>query len=454
MRMLLRRRTVATIALTMLLMVSASGQEISTTYHIDSQNGNDLNTGRSAAAAWKSHTKAQHTKLHPGDVIRFKRGSQFSGPIHITHSGTPTKPIVLTAYGEGPAPKFTNPDDRNMNGNCIRISGSHVIIEQLHFHDTPSTRYPDRVKSIFQMGAVFNMHGALHNIIRHSSFTRCTKAIQSTGEFALITHNTMDGPSHPLWNRPGASGAWGPMGIQLGIGNQEVSYNTIKNYLTLDSPYGSDGGAIELDDGRYHKRNVYIHHNYSEGNAGFFESSWEADYNPRVQKVHNLRVAFNVSYDGQSFVYMHAPCVDTVFDNNTVIRTKSFGSPLYDIVYTSFPGILFRNNLYVGTDQCFRGSPYKIESRVDAQNNWFWNIDSPAKCDGNPKLLDIDGEDFRLRSDSPLRGKGQNLSRYYSTDFAGTPLPKTEAWDIGAYQHVKIDLNASSHAQKLRDAGE
>ena len=51
-----------------------------------------------------------------------------------------------------------------MNGNCIRISGSHVIIEQLHFHDTPPTRHPDRVKSIFRMGAIFNMHGAHHNV--------------------------------------------------------------------------------------------------------------------------------------------------------------------------------------------------------------------------------------------------------------------------------------------------
>lgn len=175
MRMLLRRRIVATIALTMLLTVAASGKEITTTYYIDSQDGNDLNTGRSAAAAWKSHTKAQQTKFLPGDVVMFKRGSQFSGPVHITQSGTPAKPIVLTAYGEGPAPKFTNPDDRNMNGNCIRISGSHVIIERLHFHDTPPTRHPDRVTSIFRMGAVFNMHGACHNVIRHNTFKRCTK---------------------------------------------------------------------------------------------------------------------------------------------------------------------------------------------------------------------------------------------------------------------------------------
>ena len=426
---------------------------VTATYYIDSQGGNDRNSGRSPADAWKSHTKAQQTNLRPGDVVMFKRGSEFSGPIHITQSGTLAKPIVLTAYGEGPAPKFTNPDDRDMNGNCVRISGSHVVVERLHFHDTPPTRHPDRVKSIFRMGAIFNMHGACHNTIRHNTFTRCTKAIQSTGEFALITRNRMDGPSHALWMAPGASGAWGPMGIQLGIGNQEVSYNTIKNYLTLDSPYGSDGGAIELDDGRYHKRNVYIHHNYSEGNAGFLESSWRADHNPMVQKVHNLRVAFNVSYDGQSFVYMHAPCVDTVFDNNTVIRTKNYGSPLYDIVYTAFPGILFRNNLYVGTQQCFRGSPYKLGSRVEAQNNWFWNVDAPSKSDGDAKLLDIDGKDFRLRSNSPLCGKGQNLSEHYSTDFAGSPLPKTGPWDIGAFHRAKIGANASSHAQKHRGPG-
>jgi len=421
---------------------------VATTYYVDSEGGNDRNSGREAATAWKSHTKVQGTELRPGDIVIFKRGSQFSGPIHVTESGTPNKPIVLTAYGEGDAPRFTNPDDRNMNGNCIRLSGSCVIIERLHFHDTPPTQRADRLKSIFQMGAVFNMHGAKHNIIRHNTFTKCTKGIQSTGEFTLITQNKMDGPSHALWMWPGATGAWGPIGIQLGIGNQEISYNTIKNYLTLDSPYSSDGGAIELDDGRYHKRNVYIHHNYTEGNAGFLESSWAADYKPMVQKVYNLRVAFNVSYDGQSFVYMHAPCINAVFDNNTVIRNNGFGSPLYDIVYTAFPGILFRNNLYVGTKQCFQGSPYKKASRVDAQNNWFWNADSPQKSDGNPMLLDMHGKDFSLRSDSPLRGKGQNLSKHYQTDFAGNPLPKTGAWDIGAFSYVKIDSSASGHNQK------
>ena len=62
-------------------------------------------------------------------------------------------------------------------------------------------------------------------------------------------------------------------------------------------------------------------------------------------------------------------------------------------------------------------------------------------------------EDVRLRSNSPLRGNGQNLSKYYSADFAGNPLPKTGAWDIGALHHTKIDANSSGHAQKLREPG-
>ena len=162
---------------------------VATRYYVDSQGGNDRNNGLEAATAWKSHTKVRETKLRPGDVIMFKRNSQFSGPIQITESGTPDKPIVLTAFGAGNAPKFTNPDDRNMNGNCIRLSGSYVIIERLHFHDTPPTQRADRLKSIFQMGAVFNMHGAKHNVIRHNTFTKCTKGIQSTGEYTLITQN-------------------------------------------------------------------------------------------------------------------------------------------------------------------------------------------------------------------------------------------------------------------------
>ena len=83
----------------------------------------------------------QEAELKPGDLVMFKCGSQFNGPIHITESGTKEKPITLTADGKGKAPRFTNPNDLNMNGNCIRTSGSYLIVKKLHFHDTPPTKH-------------------------------------------------------------------------------------------------------------------------------------------------------------------------------------------------------------------------------------------------------------------------------------------------------------------------
>ena len=412
---------------------------VTKTYYIDSQDGDDGNDGLSEDTPWKSHRMVSAVTFQPGDTIAFKRGSQFSGPIQISESGTEEHPITITSYGEGERPRFTNPHDHALNGNAFRISGSWIILENLYFHDTPPAESYSRVHSIFLMGAVLVMEGANHNIIRSNLFVDCTKAIQSTGEFTLITENTMYGPNHALWIERGASGGWGPMGIQLGIGNQEVSYNTIKNYLTTDSPYGSDGGAIELDDGRFHKDNFYIHHNYTEGNAGFIESSWEYDNSPFVQEVHNLRVAFNVNVDAQDWLFLWAPCHDCYFDNNTVIRTDDFTSPINDVVFVDFDGVNFRNNLIVHASSVFQGGG---AAGVVTENNWYLNVENWARRlvdpnqagSGDPGLVDLDGGDYRLRSDSPLIGKGSNLRGFYSVDFEGNALPESGAWDIGALQ--------------------
>ena len=406
-------------------------------YFIDSENGNDRNNGHSPEKAWKSHTMIATKTFQPGEVIAFKKGSQFSGPIVFSESGTESDPILITSYGEGEKPRFTNPDDSNMNGNCIRLKGSWIIVENLHFHDTPGTKNSNRLKSIFKMGALLNAEGANHNIIRNNDFTDVTKGIQSTGEYTLITGNYIEGVRHSLWWN-GGFGSWGPMGIHLGIGNQEVSYNIIKNFLSTESGYGSDGGAIELDDGRFHKDNVYIHHNYTEGNAGFLESSWTHDNNPFVQEVHNLRVAFNVSYDGQNWIFMWAPCHDCYFDNNTVIRNNDFRSPLYNDVLADFEDINFRNNLFVSRFDVFQGNTSQIIA-----NNWYLNFDRPSEVlfdstqagNGDPRLVNLMGRDFNLTSESPLRGKAMNLSEFYQVDFNGTTLPKSGAWDVGALQY-------------------
>jgi hypothetical protein len=43
--------------------------------------------------------------------------------------------------------------------------------------------------------------------------------------------------------------------------------------------------------------------------------------------------------------------------------------------------------------------------------------------------------DYHLSKDSRLRGAALNLSKDYSEDFEGNPLPDDGPWDVGAFQY-------------------
>ena len=210
-------------------------------YYIDSVKGSDDNNGLSIRKPWKSHMKAESAFLAAGDVVHFKRGSTFSGNIRISESGTVAKPIRLTSYGKGNLPKFTNPTTRDASGNAITLGGDYIIVENLHFHDTPG-EHVSGILIMTRLAALRIELGSDHCVIRNNEFIKTGQGIMSAGEHTLITKNYLYGPSYALWRTSKSS--WGPMGIHLNIGNHEVSYNTIKNFGTKDSPWGSDGGAI------------------------------------------------------------------------------------------------------------------------------------------------------------------------------------------------------------------
>ncbi len=405
-------------------------------YYIDSERGNDDNSGLSQKAPWKSHAMVESIGLQPGDTVYFARGSAWKGGIQIDASGVEGQPIVFTNYGSGPLPKFSNPDWSDKTGNAIRFTGDYLIADGLYFHDVPPPP-GGWFTTVWSAGALRLLRGADHCIIRNCYFDTVPKAIQSHGEYTLITHNTMIGKQVLLGSK-----YWGPIGIQLGIGNQEVSYNTIKEFwVKKGHAWGGDGGAIEMDDGRYHKDNVYIHHNRTINNCGFLEISWKYDIRRRI--VRNLRVAFNLSTDFQSIGFLEAPLFDSHIDNNTFDRTHQlhFNSTLEVQIGTP----MVRNNLFL-----IKGPPpYKADDgklHVTPQNNWYYQVSKPKQAyfpesaagNGDPGLVNfVDGgsSDYHLSKKSPLRGVAQNLSKVYSKDFEGNVLPVNGPWDIGALQY-------------------
>lgn len=431
------KKTLILIALIATCFLSTNFVWAQNTYYIDSQNGDDDNNGLSEGTAWKSHGKVETANLQPGDTVYFARGAAWVGGIQIDASGSEGNPIIFTNYGSGDLPKFSNPNWSDNTGNAIRFNGDYLIADGLYFHDVPPPA-DGNFTTVWSAGALRILLGADHCIIRNCYFDTVPKAIQSHGEYTLITHNTLIGEQVLL-----GSTYWGPIGIQIGIGNQEISYNTIRDFwVTEGHSWGGDGGAMEMDDGRNHKDNVYIHHNRTINNCGFLEISW--DYDIEHMEVWNLRVAFNLSTDYQSIGFLEAPLHDSYIDNNTFDRTHQL--PHYNSSMEVQLGTpVVRNNLIIVESI----PPYRADDgqhHVDQQNNWYYDANNPdlvyfpetAAGNGIPGLVNFvkGGEsDYHIAENSPLVSAAQNLSDYYSTDFEGKPLPDNGQWDVGALQY-------------------
>ena len=117
-----------------LILIAAAGNAFSDNYYVNEKTG-------SKERPWKTPFKmVEFFDFEPGDAVYFARGCTWQGGFSISSSGTARSPILISAYGEGEAPIFTNPDNQVFNGNCIRVRGDHVTIEKLRFHATSDAR--------------------------------------------------------------------------------------------------------------------------------------------------------------------------------------------------------------------------------------------------------------------------------------------------------------------------
>jgi hypothetical protein len=75
-------------------------------YYIDQTGGNDGNDGLKEYSAWQGLEHVNTMDFLPGDSILFKRGGKWTGIMKPRSNGSKNKRIVLSSYGEGPAPVF------------------------------------------------------------------------------------------------------------------------------------------------------------------------------------------------------------------------------------------------------------------------------------------------------------------------------------------------------------
>lgn len=101
-------------------------------YYIDSENGNDLNSGESAEKAWKSIYRLRDCTLSDGDSILLKRGAVYGGTLYIKNLN-PENEISVSAYGEGEKPVISGCTRGIVIENSSNIKISSVDIKLRHY---------------------------------------------------------------------------------------------------------------------------------------------------------------------------------------------------------------------------------------------------------------------------------------------------------------------------------
>jgi parallel beta-helix repeat protein len=80
-----------------------------TTYYVANA-GSDSNAGTTSNAPWQTIARVNATSFSPGDSILFKRGDVWREQLLPASSGSPTRQITFSAYGEGVNPVVSGAD--------------------------------------------------------------------------------------------------------------------------------------------------------------------------------------------------------------------------------------------------------------------------------------------------------------------------------------------------------
>jgi len=272
----------AVLAIFMLIAINVSGQK-ARNYYL-STSGQNKGDG-SLLAPWKTLEKISSVTLHPGDTVFFKSGDRFDGHFVIKGSGTVSKKIVITAYGNGPKPIITGQVGQKGGGDyqeAILIENAdNLLFDGLEVHNERMVSRP-KVKDTDAFGIlVNNTKGVMENLTFQNMTIRDVfaaqpmldknsfDAIQVSGISFRSSKNTSNDALKQIKNIEIKNSYFANLqrlGIQLkhgrgaeGVGND--SLNRIMNVHIHDNVFYYNGGSGVLPNGTYNcliENNIFI----------------------------------------------------------------------------------------------------------------------------------------------------------------------------------------------------
>ena len=116
-----------------------------TTFYIDSDSGNNENSGNTEDCAWVDFENLNHIGLSPGDSLLLKRGSVFYRPLALEIKGEYESLIYVGAYGDNGLPKPIINGGGNKRYGLLIKNSSNCIISDLAISNTGIKREAHRV---------------------------------------------------------------------------------------------------------------------------------------------------------------------------------------------------------------------------------------------------------------------------------------------------------------------
>ncbi len=407
-------------------------------YYVDNINGNDTNSGRDPAEAWRTLDQVNQTNFLPNTIIHFRRGGTWTGELLITDSGAPDAPITVTDYGAGEKPVFRNPG----GGDAIHVDADWVVVENL------------RVQEASVAGVRLDWW-ADHNIVRNIEITNVGIGVLVDGRYNLVTNNYIHDLNMVVNTNNGGTDDYGAVGIWLHTSYNEISYNTLVNCIAPSYDWGVDGGAFEMYG---ETNNNYIHHNWAANSDGFLEIGGGS--------AHNNVLAYNVSLNNGRLWHLHLEGqyfsnIDYLkVEHNTIVEigtAEKRGAYIFSFTGTpSANTILLRNNIiYIAN--FWRVS--EADGFLHTNNLYYLTGDyvtpdiyplGSGEMLENPYFTDLNQQDFHLTAGSAAINAGRTaghrpapltiainagLNLGYTYDFDNYSVPANQEPDLGAFEY-------------------
>ena len=390
------------------------------TYYVSSL-GNDSNTGKTIADAFKTISRINKIQFFAGDTIRFEGGTSFTGSIVIIpgSQGTASQPIVIMSYGSGRATinasdsiglysyntggievrgiNFTGSINNNQRGvyfftDRTDIALSHIVIEDVEV----SGFYDYGV----QIGCTSSSKGfsdvLINRVLSHDNKNGGILS-SNDGSFSAFNHHNITVTNCKAYNNKGIPGygnqtgngilissavgalidhceaynngenndfnGGGPVGIWFSL----VNNGTIQNCESHHNKTRTiDGGGFDLDGGC---QNSIIQYCYTHDNQG--AGLLLAEYGTGILFTGNT-IRYNVSENDGSIDRYGSILVWGADQNSQVTNSKIYNNTVYSnhiavtLFDANFDNVTISNNIFY----CLSGTKY-IEGSADSSKIHF-----------------------------------------------------------------------------------